>query len=145
MADNDNDPNGPSDELTISPEKAFFIIVKAREFDEQVAQSDPDSGSNPTDDREADVLEDDEDNPVVQELRAAFAGLNVDEQLDLLALTWLGRGDFASFAEARKQAEGLDEVHAARYLIGTPQFGDYLEEGLSQLGISLEDFEVNRL
>ncbi len=145
MADNDNDPNGASDELTISPEKAFFIIVKAREFDEQVAQSDPNSGSNPTDDREVDVLEDDEDNPVVQELQAAFAGLNVDEQLDLLALTWLGRGDFSSFADARKEAEGLDEVHAARYLIGTPQFGDYLEEGLSQLGISLEDFEVNRL
>jgi len=145
MADNDNDPNGSSDELTISPEKAFFIIVKAREFDEQVAQSDPDSGSNPTDDREVDVLEEDADNPVVQELRAAFAGLNVDEQLDLLALTWLGRGDFASFADARKEAESLDDVHAARYLIGTPQFGDYLEEGLSQLGISLEDFEVNRL
>jgi hypothetical protein len=145
MADNDNDPNGASDELTISPEKAFFIIVKAREFDEQVAQSDPNSGSNPTDDREVDVLEDDEDNPVVQELQAAFAGLNVDEQLDLLALTWLGRGDFSSFADARKEAEGLDEVHAARYLIGTPQLGDYLEEGLSQLGISLEDFEVNRL
>jgi Protein of unknown function (DUF3775) len=145
MADNDNDSNGPSDELTISPEKAFFIIVKAREFDEQVAQSDPDSGSNPTDDHEVDVLEDDEDNPVIQELQAAFTGLNVDEQLDLLALTWLGRGDFASFAEARKEAESLDEVHAARYLIGTPQFGDYLEEGLSQLGISLEEFEVNRL
>ena len=56
-----------------------------------------------------------------------------------------GRGDFATFAEARKEAEGLDDVHAARYLIGTPQLGDYLEEGVSQLGISLEDFEANRL
>jgi hypothetical protein len=46
----------PSDELTISPETAFFIIVKAREFDEQVAPTDPDSGSNPTDDRAVDVL-----------------------------------------------------------------------------------------
>jgi len=136
---------GPSDELTISPETVFFIIVKAREFDEQVAPSDPDSGSNPTDDREVDVLEEEADNPVVQELRGAFAALNVDEQLDLLALAWLGRGDFASFAEARKRAQGLEEVHAARYLIGTPKLGDYLEEGLSQLGISLEDFEVNRL
>ena len=62
-----------------------------------------------------------------------------------MALTWLGRGDFSSFAEARREAEGLDEVHVARYLIGTPLLGDYLEEGLSQLGHSLEDFEVNRL
>jgi hypothetical protein len=141
----DNDTNGPSEELTVSPETVFFIIVKAREFDEQVAPSDPDSGSNPTDDREIDVLEEEADNPVVQELRAAFERLNIDEQLDMLALTWLGRGEFGNFAEARKEAEGLDEVHAGRYLIGTPLLGDYLEEGLSQLGISLEDFEVNRL
>ena len=36
-----------SDALTISAEKVFFIIVKARGFDEKVALSDPDSGSNP--------------------------------------------------------------------------------------------------
>ncbi len=136
-----NDP----DALTISPEKALFIIVKAREFDEQVPQSDPDSGSNPADDREVDVLEEEADNPVEQELRAALAGLNIDERLDLLALTWLGRGDFANFAEARKEAEALSEIHVARYLLGTPQLGDYLEEGLSQLGVSLERFEINRL
>ncbi len=141
----DNDSNGPSDELTVSSETVFFIIVKAREFDEQVAPTDPDSGSNPTDDREIDVLEEAADNPVVQELQAAFERLNIDEQLDLLALTWLGRGEFGTFADARKEAEGLEEVHAGRYLIGTPLLGDYLEEGLSQLGISLEDFEVNRL
>jgi hypothetical protein len=143
MADNDSDNS--SDELTISSETVFFIIVKAREFDEQVEPSDPDSGSNPTDDREVDVLEEKADNPVVQELRAAFERLNIDEQLDLLALTWLGRGEFGTFAEARQEAEGLDEVHAGRYLIGTPLLGDYLEEALSQLGISLEDLEVNRL
>ena len=104
----------------------------------------PNSGSNPTDDREIDVLEEEADNPVVQELQAAFERLNIDEQLDLLALTWLGRGEFGTFAEARKEAEGLDEVHAGRYLIGTPLLGDYLEEGLSQLGISLECLEFLR-
>jgi hypothetical protein len=141
----DDETNESADALTISPEKAFFIIVKAREFDEQVAPSDLDSGSNPADDREVDVLEEHADNPVVQELQAAIARLNIDEQLDLLALTWFGRGDFDTFAEARQEAEGLEDVHAARYLIGTPLLGDYLEEGLSSLGISLEDFELNRL
>lgn len=135
----------PSDELTISPEKAFFIIVKAREFDEQVAPTDPDSGSNPTDDREVDVLEEQADNPVLQELQAALGGLNVDEQLDLLALTWLGRGDFGSFAQARQEAVDVSAKHIPCYLIGTPLLSDYLEEGLSQLGYSLEDYEINRL
>jgi hypothetical protein len=39
------------DELTISPEKAFFIIVKAREFNEKVEPSEPDPGSNTSDDK----------------------------------------------------------------------------------------------
>jgi hypothetical protein len=139
------EPNENANELTISQEKAFYIIVKAREFDEQVAPSDPDSGSNPSDDREVDVLEEDADHTVEQELDAALAGLNIDEQLDLMALTWLGRGDFASFAEARKEAEEMRDKHIAVYLKGTPKLGDYLEEGLAQLGYSLEDFEKNRL
>lgn len=138
-------PSENPDQLTLSPETAFYIIVKAREFDEQVAPSDPDSGSNPSDDREVDVLEEDPDDTVEQELDAALGGLNIDEQLDLMALTWLGRGDFASFAEARKEAAEMRDKHIATYLKGTPKLGDYLEEGLAQLGVSLEDFEKNRL
>ena len=34
--------------LNIAEDKVAFIIVKAREFDEKVADSDPDEGSNPT-------------------------------------------------------------------------------------------------
>jgi hypothetical protein len=139
------EPSEASDQLTLSLETAFFIIVKAREFDEQVPPSDPDSGSNPSDDREVDVLEEDADDTVEQELDAALAGLNIDQQLDLMALTWLGRGDFASFAEARKEANDMRDKHIAIYLKGTPKLGDYLEEGLAQLGYSLEDFEKNRL
>jgi uncharacterized protein DUF3775 len=140
MAEDDN-----ANELTISPETAFYIIVKAREFDEQVAPSDPESGSNPSDDRAVDVLEEDVDDTVEQELDAALASLNVDEQLDLMALTWLGRGDFTSFAEARKEADEMRDKHIAVYLKGTPKLGDYVEEGLAQLGYSLEEFEKNRL
>lgn len=133
-----------SDALTISAEKAFFIIVKAREFDEKVAPSDPGSGSNPSDDKEVDVLEAGDD-ATLQELAAALTGLNEDEQLDLVGLMWLGRGDFGTFAEARQQAADMTDKHIPRYLIGTPQLGDYLEDGLATLGISLESFEIGRL
>jgi uncharacterized protein DUF3775 len=122
--------NETSDQLTVSPETAFYIIVKAREFDEQVEPTDPDSGSNPSDDREVDVLEEQADDPVEEELTA---------------LMWRGRGDFTSFAEARKEASDMSNKHIPSYLIGTPKLGDYLEEGLAQMGISLEDFEKNRL
>ena len=139
------EPEEVSDQLTISPEQAFYIIVKAREFDEQVESTDPDSGSNPADDREVDVLEEDADDPVHQELEEALDALNVDEQLDLLALTWLGRGEYSSFAEAREEASDMRDKHITDYLIGTPKLGDFLEEGLAQLGLSLEDFERDRL
>ena len=139
------EPEEVSDQLTISPEQAFYIIVKAREFDEQVESTDPDSGSNPADDREVDVLEGDADDPIQQELEEALDALNVDEQLDLLALTWLGRGEYSSFAEAREEASDMRDKHITDYLIGTPKLGDFLEEGLAQLGLSLEDFERDRL
>ena len=139
------EPEETSDQLTISLKQAFFIIVKAREFDEQVESTDPDSGSNRADDREVDVLEEGADNPVQQELEEALDALNVDEQLDLIALTWLGRGEYSSFAEAREEASDMRDKHIPEYLIGTPKLGDFLEEGLSQLGYSLEDFEPDRL
>jgi hypothetical protein len=131
--------------LTISREKAFYIIVKAREFDEKVAPSDPGSGSNPSDDDEVDILEDYRDDPTLEELEGALTALNDDEQLDLLALMWVGRADFSSFDEARAEASDMSDKHIPRYLIGTPGLGDYLEEGLAQLGVSLEEFEINRL
>jgi hypothetical protein len=43
--------------LTITPDSAFSILVKAREFDSKVTETDPDSGSNPSDDDSVDALE----------------------------------------------------------------------------------------
>jgi len=132
-------------ELNISLAELFFIIVKAREFDEKVAPSDEDSGSNPSDDRNVDILESLADDPTLQELQAALRSLNIDQQVDLLALAWLGRGDYDGFAEARAEAEAVTTKRIPEYLVGTPLLGDYLEEGVSQLGYSLEEFEINRL
>jgi len=81
----------PSPALTISPVKVCFIIVKARDFDAKDVMTQPDPGSNPSDDMEADVLEEDEDDPAVEELTSLIDSLSEDEQIDLVALTswWL--------------------------------------------------------
>jgi len=75
----------PADEdaatLTISPEKVCFIIMKAREFDAKDEVSEPDPGSNPSDDKDAAVLEDHSDDPVVEELTSHhqfFVGRRAD-------------------------------------------------------------------
>ncbi len=133
--------------LTISPEKVFFTIVKAREFDAKDEVTDPDPGSNPSDDNEAAVLEDHDDDPVLEELTSFINSLSEDEQIDLVALAWLGRDDYTAedWPDVRAEAARAHNERTADYLLGTPMVGDFLEEGLSMLGYSCQDFEINRL
>jgi hypothetical protein len=128
--------------LSISPEKVCFFILKAREFDVKNAVADPDSGSNPSDDAMIDVLEDHPDDPTQLELRSFIDALTEDEQIDLVPLTWLGRGDgtLDDWDELRQEAARLHNNRTAAYLLGKPMLGDHLEEGLSQFGLSCEDF-----
>lgn len=126
--------------LSISPEKVCFFIAKAREFDVKDGVSDPDSGSNAADDEMIDVLEDHADDATLQELTSFLNGLNEDEQIDLVALTWLGRGDgtLGEWDDLREEAARLHNKRTAAYLLGKPMLGDHLEEGLSVFGISCE-------
>jgi hypothetical protein len=136
---------GPT--LTISPEKVCFIIVKAREFGAKDEVTDPDPGSNPSDDRDAAVLEDHSDDPVLEELTSLINSLSEDEQIDLVALTWLGRDDYSAsdWPAVRAEAARTHNERSADYLLGTPLLADFLEEGLSLLGRSCEEFEIDRL
>lgn len=133
--------------LTISPEKVCFIIIKAKEFDAKDEVTEPDSGSNPSDDKDVAVLEDHADDPVVEELTSLINSLSEDEQIDLVALTWLGRDDHTAsdWAAVREEAARAHNERTAEYLLGTPLVGDFLQEGLSMLGYSCEEFEVGRL
>jgi len=108
---------------------------------------DDDSGSNPSDDAEWDVLEADADNPAHQELVDALNSLTDPERVEVLALTWLGRGDYGKedWREVLEEARRIHDEKETEYLVGTPLLTDYLEEGLSQLGYSIEDFEIGRM
>lgn len=134
--------------LNINPEKVGFIILKAREFDAKVEpEEESEPGSNPTDDDDRDVLEDYADDPTLEELRGAIDSLDDDEVIDLIALAWVGRGDFDrnGWTEARRLAAERHRPHSADYLVGMPALGDYLEEGLATLGHSLPDQATGRL
>jgi Protein of unknown function (DUF3775) len=133
--------------LTIPIEKLAYIITKAREYDAEVPPVDEDSGSNPADDAERDVLEATADNPTYQELVDAIDSLGDPERIELLALVWLGRGDYDKdeWPQALEEAASIHDPKETGYLVGTPLLGDYLEEGLAQLGYSIEDYEMGRL
>lgn len=127
--------------LGISSEKVCYIIAKARQFEAKDVVADPDSGSNPTDDGVVSVLEDQPDDPVYDELMAFIAGLDEDEQIDLIALTWLGRGDASveEWDDLRSEAARTRNERTAAYLLGLPLLPEHLQEGLSQFGRSCED------
>ena len=130
-------------DLAISPEKVAAILAKARQFDVKDVVTDPDSGSNASDDAMLSVLEDHASDPSRAELSAMIGGLNEDEQIDCVALAWLGRGDgdIDDWQDIRREADRAHNKRTAQYLIGMPLLSDFLEEALSQFGHSAEEFE----
>jgi len=127
--------------LSISPEKLCFIIAKAREFDVKDVVTDPDDSSNPTDDAMLAVLEDHPDDPVLQELTSFIGALDEDEQIDLVALSWLGRGDgtIDDWDDLRAEALRAHNKRTASYLLGMPLLPNHLEDAISQFGISCDE------
>ncbi|MFL9502209.1 DUF3775 domain-containing protein [Rhodopseudomonas palustris] len=128
-------------ELAISTDKVAFLIEKAREFDVKEGDADADSGSNGTDDNMVDVLEDTGEDPVVQEIAGFISAMTEEEQIDLVALMRLGRGDgsIEEWDDLRREAAEGRNGRTARYLLGEPLLGDYLAEGLDQFGLSWND------
>lgn len=133
--------------VEIDPTKACYVIIRAREFDAQEGIIEPDYGSNPADDGFRQVLEAYADDPTFDELVDFINGLNVDEQCELVALAWVGRGDYGKeeWEEALAMARDQHNDRTALYLLGMPLLGDYLEEGLAAFDISCEDVEADRL
>jgi hypothetical protein len=131
-------------ELTISAEKVAFLIEKAREFDVKDAASDPDSGSNGADDDMVDVLEDNGRDPVVREITGFISALTEDEQVDLVALMRLGRGDgsLEEWDDLRNEAGEQRNGRTASYLLGEPMLGDLLAEGLAAFGVDWTDERI---
>lgn len=132
--------------LTIDPDKVCAIIVKARVFDAALDSAGDDPGSDlahgEVDDVESrDELggEDDADN-TEDELAEMIAGLNEDEQIELVALAWLGRGSYAveEWEDAKAEAGNAHNDRTAQYLMGMPLLADYLEEGLAAFGQSCD-------
>lgn len=126
--------------MDIALDKVCEIILRARAVDVKEGITDPDSGSNPTDDGAADVLIDSPDDMTESELRDVLEGLNEDEQHDLVALVYIGRGDMepeewgAAVRLARERQASRTSVSG--YLLGIPNLPDLLDEGLAAMGRS---------
>ena len=127
----------------INPEKVCFVAQKARELLSEDEGIRPDA-SNPTDDNERVMLTDAADRSNRLELIEFLDDLDVDESAALVALAWIGRGDFEpeDWRSAVAAANDRREAPPSRYLLGMPLLPDYLEDALSAFGRSCKDFEA---
>ncbi len=77
------------------------------------------------------------------ELRAFIDRLGEDEQAELVALMWIGRGSFEpeELKEAIQTALAEATTPTADYLLGSPHVSDHLESALDALGIDVTDEE----
>lgn len=124
-------------DLGISLEAVAAIVDAAR-----AVQEGEESGALAREEEDEEGLDaEDDENMDEDALRAFINDLNEDEQASLIALAWVGRGDYAGedWEEARTLARERNIRDPADYLLGIDMLGDMLEEGLEELGLSLED------
>ena len=127
--------------MDIALDKVCDLIIRARAIDVKEGVTDPASGSNPIDDGNLDSLMASPDDATEEELRDVIAGLNEDERADLIALVYIGRGDmepeeWGDAVRLAKEREDAMSISAADWLIGIPNLGDLLDEGLAAMGRS---------
>jgi hypothetical protein len=92
---------------------------------------------------EAALLQETPDDMTEGALRQFIDELNDDEQAAMIALAWIGRGDYGpeDWDEARSLAAERNESDAASYLLDMEMLGDLLAEGVASFGLSIEDVE----
>jgi hypothetical protein len=131
-------------DLTIGPETVRLFILKARAISAGLNHDYESGGEHEIelDDQSRDghhhdgLAEEEEENLTEKELRELIDDLNVDETAELVALAWIGRGDYEAdeWNEAVEQARQRPNKRTSDYLLGMPLLGDYLEEGLEAIG-----------
>jgi hypothetical protein len=137
---------GSPDSVGLPIDTLAAIILHARAWDAQ-GSSGGRTSSNASDDGFASMLSGGRGNPVASELTNEIDGLSAEEQAALVALAWVGRGDFDASDWEEAVSTALDRATGptARYLLEMPLLGDYLEEGASALGIAIADEEADIL
>ena len=132
-------------DLTIDPEVAFRIAELAQTYqaeglmpveDDEVVDSDP--GDDPIPD--VDAIVEEAENPhedvLDDELEGLIDGLNVDARHDLLALIWVGRGDYdaSDWSQARKAAREAEPFNVTDYIEELQSGANYIENALDAMG-----------
>ena len=121
--------------LDLSHDIVTGIIDRIRAFNEQDSVTPLEDESEPDISDESlagQMIDRYGSDPIYQQLKATIEDLEPDQQISLVALTWVGRGDYdmEEWDDAIEHAQESWNDHTADYLIGTPLLADYLTEAL---------------
>ena len=122
-------------EIELNRETVQFLIDRVREFHTRDDVSFDEEPEIDDDDWSEQVSTSFASDPYYQEIKTTVDDLEPDQQMTLVALMWVGRGDFSidEWDDALKEAEENWNENTADYLIGTPMLSDYLAEAIDQL------------
>ncbi|AZO11883.1 MULTISPECIES: DUF3775 domain-containing protein [unclassified Mesorhizobium] len=131
-------------ELSIDPDTVRLFILKAKALSAAVNE-DYDDGAEHEVEFDGDrhdnhhhdgLIEESSEDLTGEEFRQLIDDLNVDEAAELIALAWVGRGDYdaSEWADAVAAARERVNKRTAKYLLGLPLLADWLEEGLEAIG-----------
>ena len=122
--------------LNLDTETICDLLDKARQFQAKEEVSFPEE----TDDMDPMyVLADYHDDPVYQEVTEFINNLRPDQQATLVALMYLGRGDYDEWVDAYSFAQEELTDHTGEYLLSRPTVSDDIERGLNMLELSCRE------
>lgn len=125
--------------LSLPSDYLARLILKVRGLQAQEGEVDVASGSNPSDDRMIDAVQDTPGDLTREELRKEISGLNDRQKAELVALLWCGRGDTdqEDWEQTVELARERRVIPTETYLLGEPLVAEHWAEGAEKLGIDL--------
>lgn len=123
--------------MEIAVAKVLELIEHLRMLDSENGEGDAQDADDDVDAGAGHLYEDFDRDGTEAQVRGVIEALNVDEQADLVALVWVGRGDFEAeeWPVAIRRAHERRHRSTAAYLMGIPNVGDLLEEGLAAVAV----------
>lgn len=131
-------------DLTIDPDTVRMLAQRTRaaaapsedtDNDGEVHETDFDADTLSESHLHEELAEEESTGVYAEELAELLDDLNVDEAAELVAIVWIGRGDYdaSDWSDALAQAHARRTGSTTKYLSQMPLLADYIEAGLDAL------------